>query len=98
MASSASRASNLRLMYVLAHPDDESLGAGGTLAKYADAGIETYVVTATRGERGRHDVGLDARIRVLRERPSGPQRFIVWVCEHIHQPEIGSPRSAGSHA
>ncbi len=42
----------LRLMCVLAHPDDESLGNGGTLAKYAAAGIETYLVTATRGERG----------------------------------------------
>src|SRR4051812_9416868 len=40
-------------MCVLAHPDDESLGTGGTLAKYAAEGIETYVVTATRGERGR---------------------------------------------
>jgi len=43
----------LRLMCVLAHPDDESLGTGGTLAKYAAEGVETYVVTATRGERGR---------------------------------------------
>ena len=43
----------LRLMCVLAHPDDESLGTGGTLAKYAAEGIETFVVTATRGERGR---------------------------------------------
>src|SRR5512134_2537465 len=42
----------LRLMCVLAHPDDESLGMGGTLAKYATEGIETYLVTATRGERG----------------------------------------------
>jgi len=42
----------LRLMCVLAHPDDESLGMGGTLAKYAADGIETYLVTATRGERG----------------------------------------------
>jgi len=42
----------LKLMCVLAHPDDESLGAGGALAKYAAEGIETYVVTATRGERG----------------------------------------------
>lgn len=40
-------------MAVLAHPDDESLGAGGTLVKYAQEGIETYLVTATRGERGR---------------------------------------------
>ena len=42
----------LRLMAVLAHPDDESLGIGGTLAKYAAEGVETFVVTATRGERG----------------------------------------------
>ena len=43
----------LRLMCVLAHPDDESLGTGGTLAKYAAEDVETYLVTATRGERGR---------------------------------------------
>jgi len=43
----------LRLMCVLAHPDDESLGTGGTLAKYAAEGVETYLITATRGERGR---------------------------------------------
>ena len=43
----------LRLMCVLAHPDDESLGTGGTLARYGAEGVETYVVTATRGERGR---------------------------------------------
>jgi LmbE family N-acetylglucosaminyl deacetylase len=41
-----------RLLCVFAHPDDETLGAGGTLAKYAAADIETYLVTATRGERG----------------------------------------------
>ncbi|MBV6430261.1 MAG: Mycothiol S-conjugate amidase [Bryobacteraceae bacterium] len=42
-----------KLLAVLAHPDDESLGFGGTLAKYAAENIETYLVTATRGERGR---------------------------------------------
>lgn len=45
--------SPLRLMAVLAHPDDESLGFGGTLAKYAAEGVYTCVVTATRGEAGR---------------------------------------------
>jgi LmbE family N-acetylglucosaminyl deacetylase len=44
---------NLRLMCVLAHPDDESLGMGGALARYAAEGVETHVITATRGERGR---------------------------------------------
>jgi LmbE family N-acetylglucosaminyl deacetylase len=50
----------LKLMCVLAHPDDESLGTGGTLAKYASEGIETYVVTATRGERGRFGDGTES--------------------------------------
>lgn len=42
----------LRLLCILAHPDDESLATGGTLAKYAAEGVETYLITATRGERG----------------------------------------------
>ena len=46
-------------MCVLAHPDDESLGTGGTLAKYAAEGVETYVLTATRGERGRFLEGVE---------------------------------------
>jgi LmbE family N-acetylglucosaminyl deacetylase len=37
---------------VLAHPDDESLGLGGILAKYGQEGVETYLITATRGEMG----------------------------------------------
>ena len=40
-------------MAVLAHPDDESLGFGGTLARYSAEEVETYLITATRGERGR---------------------------------------------
>ena len=42
----------LKLLAILAHPDDESLGIGGTLAKYAAEGVETYLICATRGERG----------------------------------------------
>lgn len=42
----------LKLLAILAHPDDESLGLGGILAKYGSEGIETYLITATRGELG----------------------------------------------
>ena len=42
-----------RLLAVLAHPDDESLGVGGTLARYAADGVEVGLVTATRGDAGR---------------------------------------------
>jgi LmbE family N-acetylglucosaminyl deacetylase len=43
---------SLRLLAVFAHPDDESMGMGGTLAKYSAEGVETSLVCATRGERG----------------------------------------------
>src|SRR5574341_2048509 len=39
-------------MCILAHPDDESLGTGGILARYAAEGLGKYLVTATRGEYG----------------------------------------------
>lgn len=42
----------LKLLVVFAHPDDESMGMGGTLAKYSAQGVETYYVCASRGERG----------------------------------------------
>ena len=35
-----------------AHPDDETLGVGGTLAQYAAAGYKVYYVCGTRGEVG----------------------------------------------
>jgi N-acetyl-1-D-myo-inositol-2-amino-2-deoxy-alpha-D-glucopyranoside deacetylase len=35
-----------------AHPDDESISMGGTLAEYASRGVPVTVVTATRGEAG----------------------------------------------
>jgi len=41
-------------MAVLAHPDDESLGVGGVLAKYASEGVDVFLLTATRGDSGRY--------------------------------------------
>lgn len=40
------------LLAVLAHPDDESFGMGGTLALYAKRGVAVHLVCATRGEVG----------------------------------------------
>jgi LmbE family N-acetylglucosaminyl deacetylase len=40
------------LLAALAHPDDESFGAGGTLALYAQRGVQVHLVCATRGEVG----------------------------------------------
>jgi N-acetyl-1-D-myo-inositol-2-amino-2-deoxy-alpha-D-glucopyranoside deacetylase len=44
--------SNARLLLVHAHPDDESIGTGATMAKYAAEGVRITLVTCTLGEMG----------------------------------------------
>ena len=41
-----------RALFVHAHPDDETIATGGTLAALAEAGQEPLLVTLTRGEQG----------------------------------------------
>lgn len=41
-----------RLLAVLAHPDDESFGPGGTFARYADEGVDVHIAIATDGAAG----------------------------------------------
>jgi len=43
---------NPTLLFVGAHPDDETFAVGGTLAQYAKAGISVYYACGTRGEAG----------------------------------------------
>lgn len=62
--------SELRLMAVFAHPDDEAFGTGGTLTRYAAEGCDVYVVTATRGEAGQiahPDLATPASLPYVRE-------------------------------
>lgn len=41
-----------RILLLLAHPDDETFGPGGTIAKYASEGADVYLATATKGQAG----------------------------------------------
>ncbi len=41
-----------RLLLVHAHPDDESIGTGATMAKYAEEGAGVTLITCTLGELG----------------------------------------------
>lgn len=43
----------MRLLVVLAHPDDETFICGGALAAFSRAGGDIHLVVATRGEHGR---------------------------------------------
>ena len=44
----------MRVLTVAAHPDDETLGAGGTMARLAAAGHEVWVCILTDGVTARH--------------------------------------------
>ena len=62
------------LLAVLAHPDDESFGIGGTLAYYSRHGVHVELVCATKGEVGEMDpefqqenmTSADIRVNELR--------------------------------
>ncbi len=57
------------ILGVFAHPDDESMGPGGTLSKYASAGHRVAFITATDGGAGRlfaERPGDNAELRELR--------------------------------
>ena len=41
-----------KILAILAHPDDETFGMGGTLAYYAAHGADVKLICTTRGEAG----------------------------------------------
>ncbi|MFI7743314.1 PIG-L family deacetylase [Kocuria rhizosphaericola] len=46
------RPEDARLLFVHAHPDDESIATGATMGRYAELGAQVVLLTMTRGERG----------------------------------------------
>jgi mycothiol S-conjugate amidase len=53
------------LLAVLAHPDDESFGIGGTLARYADEGVDVHIAIATDGVAGSVAAGYEHTLQAL---------------------------------
>ncbi|QYC44885.1 1D-myo-inositol 2-acetamido-2-deoxy-alpha-D-glucopyranoside deacetylase [Nonomuraea coxensis DSM 45129] len=63
-----------RLLLVHAHPDDESIGTGATMAKYAAEGAHVTLVTCTLGEEGEVIPAELAHLAADREDRLGPYR------------------------
>jgi N-acetyl-1-D-myo-inositol-2-amino-2-deoxy-alpha-D-glucopyranoside deacetylase len=63
-----SPASGRTLLAVHAHPDDESITTGGTLARYAAEGVRTVVVTCTNGDLGEVRDGSESSTTSLADR------------------------------
>jgi N-acetyl-1-D-myo-inositol-2-amino-2-deoxy-alpha-D-glucopyranoside deacetylase len=63
-----------RALFVHAHPDDECIGNGATMARYAAAGVHVTLVTCTRGEEGEVLVPALAHLAADRDDELGPHR------------------------
>lgn len=87
----------LTVLVVHAHPDDEGIGTGGLLARYAAEGIRTVLVTATLGEEGEiHDPTLveeEARPRLAAIREEELRRAVAIL--GISQLELLRYRDSG---
>jgi N-acetyl-1-D-myo-inositol-2-amino-2-deoxy-alpha-D-glucopyranoside deacetylase len=78
-----------RVLFVHAHPDDESISTGATIASLIDRGAEVTVLTLTRGERGevmpvdlQHLTDSPAELGEWRERELAEALGILGVTDH----------------
>ena len=51
------------ILCVVAHPDDEALGVGGTLIKHIKYGDQVYLTILSKGEAAKRNYGLEERER-----------------------------------
>lgn len=85
MSPSANGTGPRRMLVVLAHPDDESFGMGGTLARYAAEGVEVHIAIATDGVAGSVAEGYEhtlAELAAVREREV--QAAVNILGGHLH--------------
>ncbi|WKG02096.1 N-acetyl-1-D-myo-inositol-2-amino-2-deoxy-alpha-D-glucopyranoside deacetylase [Mycolicibacterium sp. HK-90] len=83
-----------RLLFVHAHPDDETLTTGGTIAHYAALGADVHVVTCTLGEEGEVIGDRYAQLAVDHADQLGGYR-ISELTAALHALGIGGPRFLG---
>lgn len=73
-----------RLLLVHAHPDDETINNGATMAKYAAEGVQVTLVTCTRGEEGEVLVESLANLASSRDDKLGEHREIELKKAMVH--------------
>ena len=80
----------MNLLVVAPHPDDESLGCGGSLCIQSDAGGRVTVVFLTSGEKGIPDAPAD-EARQVREAEAAAAAEILGVArlEFLRLPDAG---------
>ncbi len=72
------------MLLVHAHPDDETINNGATMAKYAAEGVQVTLVTCTRGEEGEVLVESLANLASSRDDKLGEHREIELKKAMVH--------------
>jgi len=90
------------ILSVLAHPDDETFGMGGTLALYAREGADVYLICATKGEVGEVPEGMMqgySTVAELREHELAEAAKLLGLKEVIYlgYRDSGMPGSEDNH-
>ncbi len=90
------------LLSVMAHPDDETFGMGGTLAYYASQGVDTYLICATRGEVGDVDEKYLKGFNTIAERREAELRCAAEKLGlkdvfFLGYRDLGMPNTADNH-
>jgi LmbE family N-acetylglucosaminyl deacetylase len=72
----------LRVMVIMAHPDDAEFSCSGTVASYVKAGARVEYVLATSGNRGSHEPGMTPeRLAAIREAEQLAAADVLGVAE-----------------
>jgi N-acetyl-1-D-myo-inositol-2-amino-2-deoxy-alpha-D-glucopyranoside deacetylase len=74
-AAPAARDAARRILFVHAHPDDETIGTGATMAHYAAQGAQVTLVTCTTGEEGEIHVPALAQLEAAQADQLGGYRI-----------------------
>lgn len=81
-----------RALAVYAHPDDPEVSAGGTIARWSEAGCEVHVLVTTLGDKGSDDPSVDpAELAARRRRETDAAAGVLGVATTRH---LGHPDGA----
>lgn len=73
-----------RALVILAHPDDPEFGAGGTVARWSDEGIEVHYIIVTDGSKGSGDPTMTpSRLAVIRVEEQRAAAAVLGVGEVV---------------
>ena len=89
-----------RILFVHAHPDDETIGTGATMARYAATGTHVTLVTCTLGEEGEIHVPELAQLAAAEADQLGGYRLVELerACAALgrHRPSVPRRGRAGT--